>query len=303
VSNCAKHLPELTGLSDGWLKARVDPGHPKEDACVTPPDSKYRGAENQLYRVEIHAGSDTGAPTFKWSRNNGSVAAAWLGTTGNDLLVSNGRGFEAGNWVELSTDTLDLQGLPGVLVKLAKVEGDTLTIDPSTVPSADATAWNENLVAPKIRRWDQQQSENIELSAGAVPVKEGTAAEPFWIDLEDGVQVAFEPGGQYRTGDYWLIPARVATGDIEWPEENGLPKRMRPRGIEHHFAPLGYVAWKNNKLNITPCGCTFDPLSSCFDAGSMAVGAHLLRARVAAEPATPIVTGGRGKTRKRPPNR
>ena len=41
---------------------------------LTSPASKYRGVENQLYRVEIHKGgkSSDGA-TFKWSRENGSA--------------------------------------------------------------------------------------------------------------------------------------------------------------------------------------------------------------------------------------
>ncbi|MEQ1601128.1 MAG: hypothetical protein ABL885_05085 [Methylophilaceae bacterium] len=36
---------------------------------------------------------------------------------------------------------------------------------------------------------------------------------------------------QYRTGDYWLISARVATGDVEWPGEVGKPQALHPHGI------------------------------------------------------------------------
>lgn len=54
------------------------PGEDREDTdlsdpCITPPDARYRGAENQLYRVEIHRGSDAEPATFKWSRDNGTV--------------------------------------------------------------------------------------------------------------------------------------------------------------------------------------------------------------------------------------
>ena len=45
-----------------------------------------------------------------------------------------------------------------------------------------------------------------------------------WIALEDGILIQFQPvqspgtgANTYRTGDYWLVPARVATGDVEWP--------------------------------------------------------------------------------------
>ena len=44
--------------------------------CVVSPQSRYRGLENQLYRIEIHRGgvaTDKLPPTFVWSRENGSV--------------------------------------------------------------------------------------------------------------------------------------------------------------------------------------------------------------------------------------
>jgi len=56
------------------------------------------------------------------------------------------------------------------------------------------------------------------------------------------------PAAQYRTGDYWLIPARVSTGDVEWPlvpNPNDVSKLIRellpPHGVEHHYAPLAAV--------------------------------------------------------------
>ena len=255
---CGTPLTLLTG-TPALLSARVDPGKKEEDACVTPPDAKYRGIENQLYRVEIHNGGAAGAATFKWSRNNGSVATAWVGTSGYDLTVAHSRGFEAGVWIELSNETLDLLGQPGMLVKVAKVEGDTLTLDPSTVPAA-GVGWSEQLIHPKVRRWDQRGNQSTILKQGAVPVKEGV-----WLDMEDGIQIKFASGGEYRTGDYWLIPARVATGGIEWPVTDGTADAEPARGIEHHYAPLGFVWWTNNSLRLRNCGCEFVPLSSCFE--------------------------------------
>ena len=117
-------LSQLVRLSNASLAARVDPGIKTEDACVTPPDSKYRGAENQLYRVEIHRGGMAGQATFKWSRDNGSVATVWLGGEGSNLQVASTRGFTAGNWVELSDDNSELLGQAGTLLQLVKVEGE-----------------------------------------------------------------------------------------------------------------------------------------------------------------------------------
>jgi hypothetical protein len=48
----------------------------------------------------------------------------------------------------------------------------------------------------------------------------------------------------YRTGDYWLIPARVATNDIEWPS---VTEGVLPHGIEHHYAPLAILT-KDNRI-------------------------------------------------------
>ena len=33
--------------------------------------------ENQLYRVEVHDPGELGSATFKWSRENASIAALW----------------------------------------------------------------------------------------------------------------------------------------------------------------------------------------------------------------------------------
>jgi len=259
---CAVPMADLVTVSNARLAARVDPGREYEDPCETSPDAKYRGTENHLYRIEIHRSGNAGRATFKWSRDNGSVATALLGTAGEDLLVADSKGFSAAGWVELTNDLRDLQGKPGALVKLAKVEAGVLTVDPDSLASPDALAWDKGWVNPKVRCWDQVQNEDIVLINGAVSVVEGSAAEQVWIDLEDGVQVQFAPEGEYRSGDYWLIPARVATGDIEWPEGN--PVAMLPsQGILHHYAPLGFVAWRNGELEMTSCRCEFDGLAIC----------------------------------------
>ena len=63
-----------------------------------------------------------------------------------------------------------------------------------------------------------------------------------WVVLEDGIEVQFSDG-TYRAGDYWLIPARTATGDVEWPRsKDGTPEAQLPRGIEHHYCRLAIIA-------------------------------------------------------------
>jgi hypothetical protein len=271
-ADCHEALDGLVRLGSGRMAARVDPGPVDDSPCVVPPDFKYRGAENQLYRVEIHDGgkawdgkSGKGADvaTFKWSRDNGSVVTSWLGTKGDDLNVASSRGFAAGNWVELSHDDLDLSGEPGILVRLAKVEADALTVDSTTVPTGESLALNDSWGHAKIRRWDQVQAGDVVLQDGAVPLTESDD-DKGWIDLEDGVQVRFVTGGEYRAGDYWVFPARVATGDIEWPEDAAdKAKAIRPHGVEHHFASLGIVAVKDDKWELEACNCSFASLTEC----------------------------------------
>jgi len=261
--DCAGPLDGLVALSSASLAARVDPGQVVPDACTIAPDAQYRGAENQLYRVEIHRGGRAGEATFKWARDNGSVAAAWLGSDGNDLQVSATRGFDAGNWVELSDDALDLDGRSGQLVRLVKVDGGVLTVDPDSNPATDALAWNAALANPKVRRWDQAQVGDLQLDGGAVPVVESNADGDAWLHLEDGVQIRFAPGGTYRAGDYWLIPARVASGRVEWPLADGEPALRPPAGVRHHYAPLGFVGSDDGEIRIESCRCEFGPLRVC----------------------------------------
>lgn len=265
--DCGKPLEDLVALGPCAMTARIEPGVVSEDPCVLSPEAAYRGAENHLYRVEIHAAGKAGTATFKWSRDNGSVVAAWTATSGNDLIVSSGIGFEEGCWVELLDEQTELLGQKGVLVQLAKVEGATLTVDPTTVPSADALAQPELKVNARVRRWDQAESGDVTLSDGAVPITETDGTTEAWIDLEDGIQVQFEPNGEYRTGDYWLIPARVALGPeggISWPVDGEAPAPIEPHGVVHHYAPLGFVSWKGKQLAFDTCRCTFVPGSSCF---------------------------------------
>jgi Family of unknown function (DUF6519) len=274
---CPLPMKDLTDLSKVLLAAQVDPGKKTTDPCVTSPDSKYLGVENHLYRVEIHKGGATGEATFKWSRDNGSTVTAWLGTKSQsqgvtELVVRSTRGFSAGCWVEITDEDDDLQERPGPLVKVAKVQGGTLSLESDSLPAAglpDPT----KLRHPKVRRWDQTEKGDIVLDEGAIEVTETNAAHPdqsAWFDLEDGIQVAFAPmpnsDGKYRSGDYWLIPARVASGTILWPapRPNEAVSFRPPRGVRHHYAPLGFVGWEDGDLKSLSCLCEFAPNNSCL---------------------------------------
>jgi len=288
TTECSLPLDHLLELSKIQLAARVNPGKKITDPCVTSPASKYVGVENHLYRVEIHRGGSQGVATFKWSRDNGSVVAAWLGTRagqsqgGIDLVVGNTHGFTAGCWVEITDEDLDLKGAPGPLVKVAKVESGALLLDSTSIPAAGLPD-PIKMRHPKVTRWDQTEKGDIQLEDGAVKVVETPVAtnadQAGWLDLEDGIQIAFAQlpfgvQGEYRSGDYWLIPARIATGAIEWPpsEQAGKMSLISPRGVRHHYAPLAFVGWENNQLQAHSCFCEFAPINSCFQRNALPFG-------------------------------
>ena len=288
-------LPQLQTGNRGLLSAKAKETARGADSnpCIASPEARYRGMENQLYRVEIHKGgpaldnkaanqdaAQDAAATFKWSRDNATVTATLKRKEGDRLIVSGlrdlSRWFTAGNWVEITHDALELNGLPGTLVRLARVDGETLTIDPyttsGTIYDPGTTFRNLTITNLKVRRWDQKQPEDGLLKEGAIAIEED---EEF--ELEDGVVIKFEPGPpatQYRTGDYWLIPARVAIGDVEWPQRTVAdptdntttiePRPLPPHGVIHHYAPLAIATLDNGQPTaVVDLRHKFPPLGVC----------------------------------------
>ena len=62
------------------------------DRRLLSPGADYTGLENQLYRIEIHEGGPLGAATFKWSRDNATVATQVLAIPRLDQLVVDSTG-------------------------------------------------------------------------------------------------------------------------------------------------------------------------------------------------------------------
>ena len=258
VPSCDADFPEWKAppiaASTGMLNARTHPPDPEEQACLLPPSAGYQRLENQLYRVEIHQDSSSGSPTFVWSRDNGSVVAAITSIAGNDVVVEDVGpddvlGFATGQWVEITDDEMELNGQRGQLVQIADVDPTTRKITMTTTPP------QVNLNAhPKLRRWDQ---------SGDTATPEGVPITFDWQPLEDGIQVQFL-AGTYNTGDYWLIPARTATGEIEWPPyeiPNKNPIPQPPAGIKHHYCRLALAQFDGTTIKIQDCRKLFPPLT------------------------------------------
>jgi len=229
----------------GLMSARGEPSPGSNSPCLMPPGAGYQRLENQLYRIEIHTGGDRDAATLKWSRDNGSVETAVESFDGQQLIVHDlGRdevlGFSNGQTVELTSDLVALGGQPGPLFQIDHVEEGSRLVALTSAPTAiDAS------LHPKLRRWD----------SGEIRLNSATTADG-WIELEDGVQVKFE-AGTYRTGDYWLAPARTLTGDLDWPFSTPQP----PRNPPHVSCRLGILTLTDAVLSVTDCRMLFTPIA------------------------------------------
>jgi hypothetical protein len=292
---CAVPAP---ARSRGSLQAMAKQVSRSTNPCIIDPNAAYTGPENQLYRVEINRGGAAGSDpatsaTFKWSRENGSVMfpIASGGGTATVMLESLGRderfGLVEGSLVEVQDDRSVLLNLPGRLLPVQAIDRTTTTVTLGGTP--DSTLGRDVTQHPLLRRWDQTAGDPEE---GGLTLANDNAAlvqEAVWLMLEDGVQIRFQPAdpiapgaGQadvehtYVTGDYWLIPARTATGDVEWPkvtdaqgnwktdaQGNIMPLALPPQGVRHYYAPLAVVnVGPAGVTRISECRSSFDGLAA-----------------------------------------
>jgi hypothetical protein len=257
---CQQMYAGTSQPSTGAMSATT--GGPSADCgCEPVAAAGYQGIENQLYRVEIHTPGDETTATFKWSRENGSVVAAITRICGSTLQLNTlgpdaNLGFQAQQWVELSDDTYlfgDDPNKPGTLYQIQSIQPADLSVTlTSPVTGIDASR------NARIRRWDQSGpsagTAGIALSAGSP------------LQLENGIQIQFHPGN-YHSGDYWTIPARTASGQIDWPPCGSDGNAFQPPfSTRVYRAPLACIHWGFSRRQKSPitwddCRQLFNPLT------------------------------------------
>lgn len=238
----------------GRMRARARrSGTREKEPCLIAPESRYRGPENQLYRVEIHTSGDSKKATFKWSRENGSVIFPIAEAVNGPLISLEhlGRdsrcGLKINDWVEICDDDYALEEKTAPLLQIQEVWRDTLQVKLNKAPGSDVGS--DLTKHPYLRRWDQKTGDE-----NGISLVEGSD-ENGWLDLEEGIQIQFlkavklpkEKGvlpRRYFAGDYWLIPARTITGDVEWPGPPNNPYDRPAHGVVHHYAPLAILTRK-----------------------------------------------------------
>jgi hypothetical protein len=164
--------------------------------------------------------------------------------------------FEIGNFIEVTDDFREFQGLTGHLAQITAIDEANRILD--FAPAIPA-AMNFNPADPtrhtRVRRWDQTIGVDPN---GLLDVVAGP------IDIEDGIQVTFNLSpatDNFKVGDFWVFAARTADGSVE------LLQEAPPRGILHHFCRLGFINWGTNIDTTTftdcrdhwprPCECDY----------------------------------------------
>lgn len=251
-------LSDFQAITDRiWLPQRgrlsaeaATPQVKSDNPCDVSPRSRYRGLENQLYRIEIARGGPAaaqGGATFVWSRENGAVIFPIDYVAGKLVKLADvwrDARFAIGvrDIVEITSDASGLGEEP----EFRRVEDwnpDTATVTLDQPPATQSGGPRRPLL---LRRWDHggRRSRN-DGSPRLTPQNTLLIEEDKPLTIEEGIKIRFAPppddGQAFRAGDYWLIPARVALGDILWPRTADGPTLLPPHGIERHLAPLALV--------------------------------------------------------------
>jgi hypothetical protein len=263
--------PAVIGPSAGRLTTDTIDVDPGDDPCELPPTKGYRGLENQTYRVEVHDGGAPGTATFKWSRENGSVAipvvelisttVLRLATVGRDDVLR----VSTGDWVEILDDHYELGQQPGAMRKVTVDDAARTITFTGALPADLQPATAEEIAARhlRIRRWDQSglvhdatgaTLTDLDL-AGASGLITTPPSDTTQVVLEHGIVVSFSVAaggsGVFRAGDHWIFAAR--TGDTSLEHLTVAP----PLGIHHHYARLGFLTFPDTE---TSCRRLWPPI-------------------------------------------
>ncbi len=178
--------------------------------------------------------------TFKWSRSNGaqSYPVAHMASevaTLTPRFEGSLQDLKPGRWVELVDDASVLSGQPRSLLQVAEV--DTMRREVIFASALEESTDSSDLQHPLLRAWDHGGQGQEILPSGLQLAEPGR-----WLEVEEGIQVLFQADASYRSGDYWVMPARTSGQNIDWLRDaDGDPLAIEPHGIHRAYAPLALL--------------------------------------------------------------
>ncbi|NEO78352.1 DUF6519 domain-containing protein [Moorena sp. SIO4G3] len=215
-----------------------------------------KGLPNDLYRVEIHEVGDTVEnTTFKWARNNASMAAKVLEIKdkkvkiekNNQIQFQQEQGKET--WIEITDQERVKAGEPGLFLKVDNVGEDntllTISDDNWTEQILELNPISNNQITT-VRIWEANAREiklnTEETQTGFIELEKGLQVNFVHLNLKDDQKKPYS--GKYRTGDYWLIPTR-SQQEVVWPADD-----KEPDGIVYHYCPLAIVNYHDKQWKV-----------------------------------------------------
>lgn len=267
---CAKLKTDRPPNTRGTLQLFVTSTPPVNKPCEEPQTGGYGGAENRLYRVQIHDPGPAGTATFKWSTENGAftvrvmedakqkipaATAITVQSLGNDQVIQ----LHKGDWVELCGEETELGGFRNPVAQITEAP----VAQPDGMYTLKLSAAVVVPSAPFLRRWDAA-AKTITLNASNA-LDDGSGLSIRFFDENGG-----STGVQYfHELDYWVWSARVGTRDVEPQALVDAPQPVR--GIERHYCGLALIDWGGGTASaprsIVDCAPEFPPLTDLPEGG------------------------------------
>jgi hypothetical protein len=197
-------MREAGSRNKGLLNASAVPEAAGNNPCSVPASAGYRGLENLLYRVEVHAGG-TAADV---SKSTGSRAVSSFDDAAhNQLTLGSGPAPAVGSAVELYPSKSGSDPLGGRLYFVTAVNGLTLTLN-EDIRGLDVSQQPRLRAASGTFKWSRQNGsvvtkiETIQAAAGKQitvqslgPDKELGFSDGDWVELTDDLtELRGEPG-------------------------------------------------------------------------------------------------------------
>ena len=180
-----------TGEGNAALRITLDANDTRPiDHCLIREDSLYLGRENANYVVEVHRGSATGQPTFKYARqrvharlSRNDAGAFILEGHLDDSVMS----FRTGDAIEIKGEAERSTGRSGVLGTITENGDGTYGLSPNLV-----SALGSFVGTLTVTRWDQNAADHL----NGIPIVLNTPTP-----LEYGIVIEFSGG--LVEGDFW----------------------------------------------------------------------------------------------------